>query len=239
MQFIDLSQPLHDRMPAYPGDPDISIGSALTVAADGVAVARLDFGSHSGTHLDAPAHVISGGRTVDRIPLELLVGPAAILRAPEARAGERIDISAIPAGIPEQLPQIVCVQTGWDRYFGGGEMLRHPSLALELAELLWGRGARVLCVDTLSPDPTNTRELQRSESKTTIPDPDAQSNRPMGAQEMGSEFPVHEFWLGRDGVIVENLVGLHRLPDEVQLSLLPLAIRGGDGAPIRAIARLS
>lgn len=239
MQFIDLSQPLRDRMTAYPGDPDISIRPALTVAADGVAVARLDFGSHSGTHLDAPAHVIPGGRTVDQIPLELLVGPAAILRAPLARAGERIDISAIPAGIPDRLPQIVCVQTGWDRHFGGDEILRHPSLALEFAELLWARGARVLCVDTLSPDPTDTRDPQRSGSEITIPDPDAQSNRSMNAQETGSGFPVHEFWLGRDGVIVENLVGLHRLPDEVHLSLLPLAIRGGDGAPIRAIAQLS
>lgn len=239
MQFIDLSQPLRDRMPAYPGDPDISIRPALTVAADGVAVARLDFGSHSGTHLDAPAHVILGGRTVDLLPLELLIGSATVLRVPGALAGSRIEVSSIPAGIPDQLPQIVCVQTGWDRHFGSDEMLRHPSLALELAELLWGRGARVLCVDTLSPDPTDTRDLECSGSKTAIPDPDAQSNRSMSAQERGSEFPVHEFWLGRDGVIVENLVGLHRLPDEVELSLLPLAIRGGDGAPIRAIAQIT
>lgn len=213
MDPIDLSHPLVDGMPVYPGDPDVAIRPALTLAADGVRVAHLGLGSHAGTHLDAPAHVVPGGRTVDKVPLGLLLGPALILRVRVPRRQQRITEEALRDPLPGEVPQIVAVHTGWDRHYGGVEMLEHPALDRELAELLWARGARVLCVDTLSPDP---------------------STGPAAAQAGG--LPVHDFWLGRDGVIVENLRGLERVADRATFSLLPLAISGGDGAPVRAVA---
>ena len=250
MPLVDLSHPLTTGMPVYPGDPEVTFAPALTVAADGVAVERLDLGSHSGTHLDAPAHSIPGGRTVDRIPLELLWGPARVLRAVAPAAGGLLGIAdvagsgrasgasgpaasadalasaspdplpavlpaALPAALlsalPDALPGIVCIATGWDAHFGGPLAERHPAVSLALAEALWARGARVLAVDTLSPDLT------------------------VG----GSGMPVHEFWLGNDGVIVENLTGLDAVPDEFELSLLPLRLAGIDGSPVRAVARFA
>lgn len=209
MPIIDLSHPLATGMPVYPGDPEVAISEALNVRADGVAVASLRLGSHSGTHLDAPSHSIAGGRTVDEIPLEMLVGQARMLRVRVA-PGAGIGAAQLTQSLPKQLPAIVCISTGWDHHFGSEAALRHPHVTLELAMLLWQRGARVLGVDTLSPDPTCAEE--------------------------GAAMPVHEFWLGGDGVIVENLTGLQRVPDEVQLSLLPLRLAGVDGSPIRAIA---
>lgn len=230
MPLVDLSHPLTTGMPVYPGDPEVTFAPALTVAADGVAVERLDLGSHSGTHLDAPAHSIPGGRTVDRIPLELLWGPARVLRAVAPAAGGLLGIAdvaesggasgasgsdasadALLSALPDALPGIVCVATGWDAHFGGPLAERHPAVSLALAEALWARGARVLAVDTLSPDLT------------------------VG----GSGMPVHEFWLGNDGVIVENLTGLDAVPDEFELSLLPLRLAGIDGSPVRAVARFA
>ncbi|UOQ57770.1 cyclase family protein [Leucobacter allii] len=217
MPIVELSHPIRDGMPVYPGDPEVSISSALGVADDGVAVARLDLGSHTGTHLDAPAHSVSGGRTVDRIPVEMLLGRARVLRAAGAAGrepgpGERIGAERIVGGIPERLPGIVLVATGWDRRFGGPEALGHPHLAPELVALLWERGARVLGVDVFSPDPS------------------------AAGAENGGGMPVHAFWLGRDGVIVENLARLIELPEEVEVSLLPLHLAEGDGSPIRALA---
>lgn len=212
MRIIDLTQPILSGMPVYPGDPAVRIEPALTIAADGVAVARLDLGSHTGTHIDAPAHLIAGGRTVDEIPLDLLMGPAAVLHC---AAGPRstIGIAAATADgerqLDERLPEIVCLSTGWDRHFGTPLMTEHPAVSLDLARELWERGARVLGVDTLSPDLT---------------------------EGSGAAMPVHEFWLGRDGVIVENLRGLTTLPRRVQISLLPLGLRGIDGSPVRAVA---
>ena len=226
MPVVDLSLPVTAGMAVYPGDPEVRIAPALTVGADGVAVARLDLGTHTGTHLDAPAHSIAGGRTVERIALELLVGAARVLRVgPEPTApGESITEDRLADAIPDRLPSIVCIATGWDAHFGTAAALRHPSISLDLARLLWERGARVLGVDCFSPDPTAG---------------DAESGAEAGEADAGDAdpMPVHQFWLGGDGVIVENLARLADLPGSVEMSLLPLRIDGSDGSPIRAVAR--
>ena len=74
MTLVDLSHPISHGMPVYPGDPAVGITPAATLAADGANVSLLQLGSHTGTHLDAPSHMVSGGRTVDRIDLSLLQG---------------------------------------------------------------------------------------------------------------------------------------------------------------------
>lgn len=213
MIVVDLSHPIGTGMPVYPGDPRVGITPALTVEVDGVAVARLDMGSHTGTHLDAPAHSVVGGRTVDEIPLELVTGAARVLRVgpSPAVAGESITAERLATSIPDHLPSIVCIATGWDVHFGGEAAQAHPSVSLDLARTLWARGARVIGVDCFSPDPTAA-----------------------GSADVG--MPVHEFWLGNDGVIVENLARLTSLPEDVEMSLIPLPIIDGDGSPIRALA---
>lgn len=212
MRTVDLSLSIAAGMPVYPGDPEVGVDTALTIDRDGVAVARLDMGSHTGTHLDAPAHSIQGGRTVDEIPLDVLWGEAAILQASVA-AGISISCDDIAGGVPPHLPTIVCIATGWDRHFGSSLMEAHPSLSMELVHTLWDRGARVLGVDMLSPDRTSG------------------ANSPL--------MEVHQHWLGSDGVIVENLTGLTTLPGSVEISLLPLKIQAIDGSPVRAVARFT
>jgi kynurenine formamidase len=215
--LIDLSVPIASAMPVYPGDPEAEITQALRVESDGVAVSQLVLGSHTGTHLDAPSHVFEGGGTLDTVSLDLLVGKAAILRVvddPESWQTPHKNVTALihehdlVCALPERLPERVCLATGWDVYFGQRSMVNHPGISMSLAQELWARGARVLGVDMLSPDPTTH----------------------------GSELPVHKFWLGSGGVIVENLTGLTQLPSECELSLLPLRLRELDGSPIRAIA---
>lgn len=211
MRAVDLSLLLRSGMQVYPGDPEVEIDGALTVPRDGVAVAKLGLNSHTGTHLDAPAHTIVGGRTVEEIPLEWLDGDALVLRALDPQPQTAIGEGGIAGGLPERLPGIVLVATGWDRYAGTPEALAHPYLSPALAEAIVSRGARVVGIDAFSPDPTG--------------DP-------------GSAFPAHAAILGADGVIIENLTGLDRVPDRVRVSLMPLRIAGGDGSPIRAVAWL-
>ena len=110
--------------------------------------------------------------------------------------------------IPEALPPIVIIDTGWARWFGEDRRTRHPALAPHAARELLRRGMHVLAVDTLSPDPTG-----------------------------GEGFPVHEAVLGTDRLIVENLRGLDELPKRVRVGFFPLRL-GGDGAPVRAVAFL-
>lgn len=221
MRLVDLTHPLTTGMPVFPGDPTVAITPALDVAEDGVAVAHLSLGSHSGTHLDAPSHSIVGGRTVDRIPLDRLQGDAAVLQVRVA-AGHAITAADLPDRLPDRLPAIVCVATGWDRHFGAAgsdvDLRTHPFLDLAFAHELWDRGARVLGVDALSPDSSDATDEAADDTATD------------------AALPVHELWLGRDGVIVENLAGLTTLPPRVRMLIAPLPLAGVDGSPVRAMA---
>jgi kynurenine formamidase len=231
MRAVDLSLMLRTGMQVYPGDPEVAIDGALSVPIEGVAVARLGLNSHAGTHLDAPSHTIVGGRTVDQIPLEWLAGEARVLRVIDPRPSMALNTLDIVGGVPEHLPEIVCVATGWDQYSGTPMALAHPYLSAELAQILVNRGARVVGIDAFSPDRTETDPAvftssdDRSETAETVTEPAA-------------FLPVHAVILGADGVIVENLTALASIPDVVQISLLPLRIEGGDGSPIRAVAWL-
>ncbi len=206
----ELSHRITSGMQVYPGDPGVEIGSALEVARDGVDVAQLHLGSHTGTHLDAPSHTVPGGRTTGRIGLDELVGESLVVHldglAPRQLYGLAELASALAGGLPERVPPIVVVDTGWASRFGTDAALEHPALDPDAAAELLRRGMRVLAVDTLSPDPTG-----------------------------GDGFPVHDVVLGGDALIVENLTGLEGLPERVRVGLFPLPI-DADGAPVRAVA---
>lgn len=208
----DLSHPITDGMPVYPGDPTVHLHTALDLERDGVAVTGLRLGSHTGTHIDAPSHTVAGGRTLAEVSLEELVGDALVIRMPELGEREIYGWEQLnaSASIPSQVPPIVVIDTGWAKWFGDTRGVRHPALDAEAARELVARGMRVLAVDTLSPDLTD---------------------------ESAADFPVHEIVLGGDGLIVENLCGLEAVPANVRIGFFPLRL-GGDGAPVRAVAFL-
>src|SRR6266513_2833587 len=80
MRIYDVSVPLSAATPTYPGDPGIEIKQWLRLAnGDAANVSLINFGLHSGTHVDAPAHFIEGGAKVDSLSLESLVGEAEVV----------------------------------------------------------------------------------------------------------------------------------------------------------------
>jgi kynurenine formamidase len=207
----DLSHPIATGMQVYPGDPTVAVEPALLLARDGVDVAALHLGSHTGTHLDAPSHCIDGGRTTGRITLRELIGDALIVHlkalAPRATYGLAEIEAVLHGGLPGRVPPIVVFDTGWATHFGSAAALEHPALSADAATDLVRRGMRVLAVDTLSPDPTAG----------------------------GTDFPVHQVVLGADALIVENLCNLDGLPSGVRIGFFPLPV-DADGAPVRAVA---
>jgi arylformamidase len=85
-RIYDVSRPLCDGGLIYPGDPEIRVRSHSSIArGDPANVSSLALGSHSGTHVDAPSHFIPGGKPVDTIPIERLVGPAVVLDVRDAK----------------------------------------------------------------------------------------------------------------------------------------------------------
>src|SRR5262245_28162600 len=72
--IIDISLPISQAMPIWPGDPRPQLTPVTSLEVEGVQVSRLVLGTHTGTHLDAPRHFIPGGRTIDQLDLDALVG---------------------------------------------------------------------------------------------------------------------------------------------------------------------
>ena len=76
----DVSVPVRAGGLVYPGNPAISITPVQSIAAGDTAnVSRIDLGSHTGTHVDAPLHFMDGGAGVDELPLDVLIGPARLI----------------------------------------------------------------------------------------------------------------------------------------------------------------
>src|SRR5688572_8568898 len=75
VQIFDVSVPVRSGMPVYPGDPEVR----LERVSASPAISRLDFGVHTGTHVDAPVHFIEDGTGTEQLPLEVLVGPCEVV----------------------------------------------------------------------------------------------------------------------------------------------------------------
>jgi arylformamidase len=80
-RIYDISVPIRSGGLVYPGNPEIDITLQQAVAKGaGANVSSIKFGSHTGTHADAARHFFDDGQTVDKIPLERLIGPAILIR---------------------------------------------------------------------------------------------------------------------------------------------------------------
>jgi arylformamidase len=80
MKLFDISQTLDERTPVWPGDPEFS-KTWIARLQDGAPsnVSAFHFGSHAGTHIDAPLHINDSGIDAASIPLNKLIGPARVI----------------------------------------------------------------------------------------------------------------------------------------------------------------
>ncbi len=81
MKIYDVTVPLSKELVVYPGDPHVKINRRTKANEDDAKynLSRYSFSSHAGTHVDPPFHLIEGGITVDKLPLELLIGRARVV----------------------------------------------------------------------------------------------------------------------------------------------------------------
>ena len=213
-RIVDLSHPVDDDTPVYPGGPVARFTPAATVAADGYNVLHVRMGSQTGTHVDAPFHFLDDGARIDELPLELFLGPAVVVdvrgKAPRARI-EWEDLAPHAARLGPG--RILVLHTGWDEHWGTDAYYDHPFLTGDAAARVVAAGVRTVALDALSLDETVVG----------------------GTPAEG--FAAHLAVLGAGGVIVENLRNLAAVrAAEPMLSVLPLRFAGADGAPVRAVA---
>jgi len=172
----------------------------------------LTFCSHTGTHMDAPAHLLGRGETLDHFPVDHFRGTGLCIDVSMTREGV-VEWDALQH-YQEELPEsdFVLLRTGWGRYWGASRYFEgFPVLSAAAARRLSEFGLKGIGVDTLSVDTMDT-----------------------------TDYPVHHILLENRVLIIENLANLDRLPEGrfAELICLPLHITESDGAPTRVVAFL-
>jgi arylformamidase len=205
---LDLTQHLEEEMARYPGIPQPSFADIARVETDGYAMSEYHLVNHLGTHVDAPAHLIQGGDTLDDIGLERLVTDAVTLdftghpRGPVTVAGIRPHLEKIRPG------DLVFICSGNDRNWGSeaywtGWCYPDP----EASRAIIDRGVSGIGFDGPSADPVDT-----------------------------TTFALHRVWLAAGRLIIENLRNLTELPERSRVVVAPMKVRAANGAPARVLA---
>jgi arylformamidase len=206
-RIYDVSMPLRTGGLVYPNNPPISITSVSAIAAGATAnVSRLDMGSHTGTHVDAPLHFMDGGAGVDELPLDVLMGPARLIAFGDEvlSVGEaelrRHDLTGVTR---------LLIRTRNSAWLASGSTEFHPDfthVAPDGAAYLVSLGVRLVGVDYLS-----VEQFHSPHHKT------------------------HRTLLENAVVIVEGMLLSEPAPGDYELRCLPMLLAGLDGAPARAV----
>jgi len=211
MKIIDLTHVMSREMPVYPGTEKPKFAPANTYEKDGFKETRLSMFSHTGTHMDPPAHLFPGRTTLDAFDASQFVGTACVIECTGLGAGERITMAHIDKNRANaDRAEFLLFHTGWDRYWGKEEYFGdYPYITDEVAEYIVRGKKKGVGLDVIGLDPIADEGLS-----------------------------LHRKLLWENEiVIIENLTNLGRLGSGLfTLCALPLKYEDADGSPIRAIA---
>jgi arylformamidase len=146
--LIDVTLPIRTDMIVYEGDPGVEIRPYRRIArGDPANVSLLALGSHTGTHLDAPAHFLEGAPALEAIPLDALVGPVRVAEVAAAPLIRRADLERLPLDGHRRLVLKTSNSARWAR----GRFDRdYVALDLDAARLVTEAGLRLIGIDYLS-----------------------------------------------------------------------------------------
>ncbi|HEU5459201.1 MAG TPA: cyclase family protein [Pyrinomonadaceae bacterium] len=210
MPFYDVTVPVSNELPTWPGDPEIQIDDLRLLSKDGANVSGLCFGAHTGTHVDAPAHFIEGAAKVESLPLDALIGEAEVIEVPGDRLA--IDEAFVTAKCLPGTTRFL-FKTRNSAFWSEAKLEFHSDftyLTLDAAKKLVQQGLKLVGIDYLS------------------------------IEKFGQvKHETHVALLSKGVVILEGL-NLSEVPaGRYELICLPLRLRTslGDGAPARAVLR--
>lgn len=208
----DLTALFRTHMPVWPTAPLPVVEPVGIIPRDGYLVERLTALTHSGTHLDAPAHFLEAGRTVDQIPPADLTGTGAVLDLRSELKGSTIPLAAVQKHWPKSFaPEIVLLETGWshDRAPTKRYLYDFPGIEPATAEWLVQKKVKGVGTDTLGIDPFGN-----------------------------SKFEAHKVLLGKGIWILEALDHLDSLKEGTPYTIVaaPLNLEGASGAMSRVFA---
>lgn len=207
--IIDLTHTLKNNITVYPNTLEPVFEQGNTIEQDGFAEINMTMCTHTGTHIDAPAHIIPNTKSLDEFGVEKFIGLATVIDCSQI---ERIDVDFLE----EKKNTIKAVEfllfyTGWQHKWNSENYFdEFPTLTIEAAKWLTQFDLKALGFDAISVD------------KMTDPN-----------------LPNHKILLKEEILIIENMTNLDQLISKTfELNCIPLKIQHSDGSPIRAFARL-
>lgn len=224
--IIDLSPLIENGMPRWPTHPQVIVEPGITHDHDGYFCQTLVMGEHSGSHVDAPAHIIPemADKTIDTYKPEVIIGPAVVyhLESLKLEPGMRITREQIET-LEQDMPSIagegdiVLLHFGWMQYWFTDKRWKYyamnaPGLAEDAVELFAQRKVKAVGSDTAACD------------------------TPVKGGDEYHSYGHRNHWLPNEILIIEMLAHLELIENRCFFVALPLKIAGGSGSPIRAIA---
>jgi len=209
MKLIDLTHVMMAHMPVYPGTEPPTFETGCSIEVDGFLEKKITMFSHTGTHIDAPAHLIKGATPLDQFEIDHFYGPALLIDFEEI-GNHQIKLQDLEAYSDKILNvDFLILKTGWGRLWGKKEyFINYPILTLDAARWLCQFNLKGVGLDTISIDKADATELL-----------------------------IHKIILNQDTIIIENLNNLDEIKSsEFMFSCYPLKIEQADGSPIRAVA---
>lgn len=209
MKVIDLSHTIAVDMPVFPGTSQPALTPALTIAEHGFAETMLSMVSHTGTHMDAPSHMIEGAPGLHSFSADKFFGLALIIDYPPC-AGPSIELKPLQQMKDKiERADFVLFNTGHSQKWGKADYFSaFPILTREAAEYLVSFPLKGLGIDAISFDEVET-----------------------------ANSPIHHILLGTGLILIENLTNLRQVQGEYcMLAAFPLKYENADGSPVRAVA---
>ena len=157
MKTFDLTHPITTGMPVFPGTEPPIIEQATTIEKNGFAEKCLRFYSHTGTHLDAPAHILPDGATLNELTIDNYIGQALCISVSK----NVIDPDCLKPFITDMASvDFVLFETGWSRYWGEKKYFQgYPVLNEKAAEMLCNFNLKGVGFDTISADREDSEAL--------------------------------------------------------------------------------
>jgi len=209
VEVIDLTHTIHADMPVFPGTEPPIFQEANTLEKDGFKETKIILYSHTGTHIDAPAHMLKDGPYLDDLAIGHFIGRATIFDFSHEKI-RTIDINRLKQYEKKiRKVEFIILKTGWSEYWGKSEYYEDfPSLSEEAARYLSEFNLKGIGIDVISIDDINS-----------------------------TTFTVHKILMSQNIIIIENLTNLDAIKDEYFiLSIMPLKTKHADGSPVRAAA---
>ena len=211
MRVIDLTHTIESGMPVYPGTEPPILEPANTYDRDGFRETKISMYSHTGTHMDPPAHLFRDKETLDAFPPEQFIGKALVIDCTSLKEGEPITMDHLSRyGTKAETADFLLFYLGWDARWGSEAYFGdYPCIDDSVLEYILEGSYKGIGFDVIGLDPIADGNLTRHK----------------------------KLFQTRDIINIENLCNLGLCGNELfWFSCFPLKIRDCDGSPIRAVA---